>query len=243
MHYTLEIFEKFLKEIDLNQYRQRFTYIKTVEMDLPRNIQALDTIYEIYWDVKEGRNDKPLSFDEYYDYYYQKNKKEINEFWGKTGFGNNCDCFLNGLKARIYRTWASLITQIHAGYVAESVFGKDAIVEQSTILDHSGIDILIKYKNQDLKIQIKKESTRPEIARMHSAIKNDQGFYNIWYIVPKKEDYENPYYVVKSKAGQLREALKTFIKFDAINGTLDRLENGFVIFTSKEFEIIKSSID
>ncbi len=54
-------------------------------------------------------------------------------------------CFYKGLPARIYRTWASIITQIHAGYVAESVFGKNTVT-MSCEFDHKGADFQVRYK-------------------------------------------------------------------------------------------------
>ena len=104
--FSLDVFEKFLKSVDLDSYRRRFSKIKTVEMDLPKNIQALQTIYEQYWLNKDNLSE-PLCFDDYYDLYWKTHEKNILEFWKKTGFGEECDCFKKGLKARIYRTWAS----------------------------------------------------------------------------------------------------------------------------------------
>lgn len=242
MHYTKDKFEDFLKNIDLNEYRQLYSHIKTVEMDLPKDIQALDTIYDVYWNADFNVGDTPLSFDAFYDVYYNRCKVNINNFWAKTGFEKDCSCFPKGLKARIYRTWASLITQIHAGYVAEEVFGKDS-VEQSTALDHKGIDILVKYKDNEIKIQIKKESKRPEISRMYRAEASSDGYFYIWYVVPSQNYYENPYYKIKAKEGLLRECVKPFVKYNVENGTLDRLKNGFVIFNKKEFELIKKNFD
>ncbi len=242
MRYTLSAFEQFLKDIDLNAYRERFKNIKIVEMDLPKNIQALDTIYDLYWNEDPDGSESPLSFDEFYDEYYKRCQAYIEVFGTKCGFDDDCECFKKGLKARIYRTWASLITQIHAGYVAESVFGIGTI-KQGTDLDHKGIDILANYKDNEIKIQIKKDSKRPEISRMHKAISNDSGIYNIWYAVIDQKDYENPYYVIKSKAGQLRDKIKPFIKYNPETGTLDRYDNGFVVFTKREFELIKKEFD
>jgi len=240
MRYSHESFTNFLKTVSLDRYRTEYSKIKTVEMDLPRKIQALDSIYDIYWN-KGNNYQNPPSFDDYYNEYYKRHEMDIIAFWQSTGFGNDCNCFKTGLKARIYRTWASLITQIHAGYVAELVFGRDA-VEMGTDLDHKGIDFLVTYNGKQLKIQVKKESKRPEIARMHSAIIDSDGFYNIWYVVPSLHDYENPLYIVKAKEGLYRESVKSFIKYFPETGTLDRLENGFIVFTTREFEIIKNSI-
>ena len=67
-------------------------------------------------------------------------------------------------------------------------------------------------------------------------------YFYIWYVVPTKSDYENPYYKIKSKANQYRDCVKPFIKYNP-NGTLDRYDNGFVVFTAKEFELIKDSFN
>ena len=144
MRYTLSEFTNFLNTVRLAEYREKYSQIKIVEMDLPKNIQAIKFLYEVYWD-KENKFSKPLMFDEFYDYYYDSCKDKINEFWDKSGFDKECGCFQKGLKARIYRTWASLITQIHAGYVAESVFGEGSI-EMGAELDYKNVDILAKYK-------------------------------------------------------------------------------------------------
>lgn len=242
MRYTSEEFVDFLIQVNLSDYKDKYSKIKTVEMDLPRNIQALDTIYGVYWHKNLYTEYKtPLQFDAFYDVYFENCKENIMAFWYKSGFGNECDCFLRGLKSRIYRTWTSLITQIHAGYVAESVFGKGNVIMNSD-LDHKGIDMQINYCDKLINVQIKKVTKRPEIARMHSHDAKIGDVYNIWYVVPQDKDYENPYYKVKNRQGELRDSLKQFVKFNK-NGTLDRLENGFVIFNMKEFLNIKYEID
>ena len=71
-------------------------------------------------------------------------------------------CFSKGLPARIYRTWASIITQIHAGYVAESVFGEGTVV-MSGELDHQGADFQVKYRGKTLNYQVKKKSLGREV--------------------------------------------------------------------------------
>ena len=41
-----EKFDRFVKTINLEKYRLKYSHIKIVEMDLPINIQALKTIYK-----------------------------------------------------------------------------------------------------------------------------------------------------------------------------------------------------
>src|SRR3989344_736169 len=116
----LNQFEKFLQSVDLKGYREKYRHIKIVEMDLPKEIQAINMLYEVYWKKKRF-----LNFEAFYDEYLKEHNQEIDNFQEKTGMCKKC--FAKGLPARIYRTWASIITQIHAGYVAESVFGEGTV--------------------------------------------------------------------------------------------------------------------
>ena len=73
------------------------------------------------------------------------------------------ETFYRGLPAGIYRIWASLLTQIQAGYVAKSMYPK---VEMSADLDYKGVDIRIfidQKKAEYINIQIKKESVSREV--------------------------------------------------------------------------------
>lgn len=234
MKFSYDQITEFVKSINLDEYRKKYSKIKTVEMDLPKKIQALNTIYDIYW--KNIYNfDKPLSFDDYYKVYFNSCKNDIKEFWNNSGFGTDCDCFPRGLEARIYRTWASLLTQIHAGFVAEKFFG-DNTVTMGTDLDHKNIDMLINsLKYGEIKVQIKKETHRPEFARRQERNKDENGIFPIWYVVPNLKHYkEQPNYLVGSRKGELRDSLKEFTKFNK-DGTLEMLDNGFVIFTPEAF--------
>lgn len=233
--FSLEEFTNFLSDIDLTAFRERYALTKILERDLPRNIQALNTIYAEYWNNVANRK-HPLSFEEYYDnVYYRTLRNDIEYFWHEhSGFGTNCDCFKRGLRARIYRTWASLITQIHGGYVAESVFG-NGCVQMSADLDHSGIDFLITTNGHEIKIQVKKETARREIARMDDGRSKNTDIVYITYNVPPKSDFDAPKYKVGAKKGLLRNSLHNFVEFNK-NGTLKRLPNGFVVFTENAFK-------
>ncbi len=234
MKFSYDSFTSFLRQIDLAKYREKYSKTKIVEMDLPKNIQALQTIYEQYWQNKDD-NFAPISFEDYYKIYWTTHETDIKSFWAKSGFGLTCDCFPRGLEARIYRTWASLITQIHAGYVAERVFGKNT-VKMGTELDHKNVDILvIKPDATVIKIQIKKVTHRPEFARRQENQRQESDVKDIFYIVPSISDYETNYtYKVGANKGKIKNSLKDFKKFNP-KGTLERLENGFVIFTPEAF--------
>ena len=217
-------FDNFVKTINLEAYRLKYAHLKIVEMDLPKNIQALKTLYKYYWhDV--DLNNIP-DFDAYYELYYNEHRDDIEAFRIKTEMCS--DCFNKGLKARIYRTWASIITQIHAGYVAECVFGRNT-VEMNEDLDHQGKDFVITYNGKVLPIQVKKESKRPE-ARIQR--NSDNSTVTIRYCVPQRKDFESPRY---KKTNEIKPQMLDFCEFSE-EGILDRYDNGFVVFITKTFD-------
>jgi len=221
----IQKFDDFLKSVDLKSYRDKYRSIKIVEMDLPKEIQAINMLYKVYWDKK-----KFLSFEKF----YEEHRTDIDRFQEKTGMCKTC--FSKGLPARIYRTWASIITQIHAGYVAESVFGEGA-VSMSGELDHKGADFQVKYRGRILNYQVKKKSLGREVRQEKPKSKNQLPgeFVDIKYEVPSSDYFENP----KKKNGEYKLPYKRFKD----NKELNRLSNGFVVFTPYIFEQKKKEID
>jgi hypothetical protein len=232
MNERLNKFDNFVKTINLDGYRKKYSQIKIVEMDLPRNIQALKTIYKYYW--SDINIDNIPDFEKYYDLYYGELKDDIEQFRIKTEMCK--ECFNKGLKARIYRTWASIITQIHAGYVAEDVFGNSSI-DMNDELDHAGKDFVITYNSKTVPIQIKKESKRPESRILRQSSKNNGFIVNIKYCVPNANDFKNPRY---KKTNEIKPQMLDFIAFSQ-DGILDRYQNGFVVFTDKVFKDIQNT--
>jgi len=224
----LEKFSKFLKTVNLRAYRDKFRPTKIVEMDLPKNIQAISLLYKIYWDEK-----KFVNYDIFYKEYLLRLKTDLEIFRKKIQMCKKC--FYLGLPARIYRTWASIITQIHAGYVAEAVFGVGSVA-MSEELDHQGADFRVSYKGKNLNYQVKKETFSREVRKQKEAkVKLDGEFVDILYNVPSNDIFENP----RTKKGELRKPYKEFIK----NKNLERLPNGFVVFTPKIFKEKKKQLD
>lgn len=229
----LNKYNEFLKSVDLKNYREKYSAIKIVEMNLPKEIQAIELLYRIYWDKKEF-----CDFDIFYSIYEKEKKKKLISFQKKTGMCRKC--FKKGIKARTYRTWAGLITQIHAGYVAESVFGKNA-VRMSEILDHQDADIQILYKGFILNYDVKKEANSGVMGRGHKPKKPILGEkISIRYEVPNYETMLNP----RKKRGEGFK--KDFIIFKEKfldTKILDVFPNGFVVFTPAIFESKKNEID
>ena len=222
-------FDNFLQSVDLKAYREKYRSIKIVEMDLPKEVQAINMLYKVYWDQK-----KLLSFEYFYKEYLSSQKTEIESFRQKVTMCK--DCFYRGLPARIYRTWASIITQIHAGYVAESVFG-EGTVSMSGELDHKGADFQVKYLGKILNYQVKKKSLGREVRQEKLKSKDPLHgeFVDIKYEVPSSDYFENP----KKKDGEYKLPYKRFQD----NKELKRLPNGFVIFTPYAFEQKKKDMD
>lgn len=223
----LEKFDKFLQTVPLKDYRKKYSNIKIVEMDLPKEIQAINLLYKIYWEEK-----KFISFEKFYERYLEEKKELLKKFRKKTTMCQ--DCFVRGIEARIYRTWAGLITQIHGGYVAESVFG-EGTVSMSRELDSLGADIRVKYKNHILNYQVKKTSFSGVMSRvpLPRKKKNEGENIDIKYEVPTC--LSDP----KTKKGEFRLPYLRFLE-DKRTASFD---NGFVVFTAETFLSVKKEID
>lgn len=223
----LKQFDEFLKTVDLKGYRKKYSHIKIVEMDLKKDIQAINLLYKVYWDERNF-----ISFDDFYKRYLAEKKALTEKFRKKTTMCS--DCFKRGLKARIYRTWAGLVTQIHAGFVAESVFG-EGTVSMSEDLDHQGADIRVNYRGHFLNYQVKKTSHSGVMSRraLPRANKLKGEPIDIKYEVPTC--LSDP----KTKKGEFRKPYLRFLEDERTKA----FDNGFVIFTPLIFEIKKKEID
>lgn len=221
-------FEKFLQSVDLIGYREKYRPIKIVEMDLPKEIQAIEMLYKVYWDKK-----KFIDYEDFYKEYLNTYKSDIESFRRKITMCKSC--FYRGLPARIYRTWASIITQIHAGYVAESIFG-DGTVAMSAELDHQGADFQIKYRGKILNYQVKKQSFSREVRQGKQTKTPIVGeFIDIKYEVPSDDYFKNP----RKKDGDYKLPYLRFTQ----NKELQRFPNGFVVFIPYAFINKKKEID
>ena len=221
----LNDFNSFLSGIDLDEYREQYSKIKLVELDLPREIQALPAIYEQYWDKQENW----LLYDDFYEEYKTPIIDSIEQFIVDTRFSR--ETFELGLPARIYRTWASLITQIQGGYVCGELYGYDNI-QMSPELDWQGIDFRIISGNKFADIQVKKQTysaggltglTRE--ARYNTKKIRGGEVNTVEYEVAPPNRY--------LKDGSMSKPFTTWTaRYD---GLLSLLDNGFVIFENGMF--------
>ena len=223
----IEEFDKFLKTVPLKDYRKKYSSIKIVEMDLPKEIQAINLLYKVYWEEKQF-----ISFEIFYKRYLEEKKELLEKFRNKTTMCK--DCFVRGIEARTYRTWAGLITQIHGGYVAESVFGKGT-VSMSRKLDSLGADIRVKYKNHILNYQVKKTSFSGVMSRVPLPRKKKAEGENIDIKYEVPTCLSDP----KTKKGEFRVPYLRFLE----DKRTASFENGFVVFTPETFLPKKKEID
>jgi hypothetical protein len=196
-------------------------------MVLPKDIQAIELLYKVYWEEK-----KFITFEKFYKRYTKEKRDLLEKFRKKTTMCE--DCFYRGIEARIYRTWAGLITQIHGGYVAEYVFG-EGTVSMSRELDSLGADIRVNYKNRVLNYQVKKTSFSGVMSRvpLPRKKKNDGENIDIKYEVPNC--LSDP----KTKKGEFRLPYLRFLK----DKRTKAFDNGFVVFTPETFLPKKKEID
>lgn len=224
MKTDLERFEDFLANIDLSEYRARYGRIKIVEQDMPQQVQALAILYQEYWDK---RADWP-NFLEFFEVYSTNLEKPLEEWRLATGYVCSLDSecreiFCRGLEARIYRTWASILTQIQGAYVAESIYGRGN-VSMSVREDRQGKDLVIHHNGQEIPIQIKK-------APYGRALRSVG-----W---GKNEEFIEVFYEVISQ-GPLTPTGRKCIPYERWakkwSDRLKRLDNGFIVFRRPMFE-------
>jgi len=229
-------FRDFLSSIPLDKYRNELKDVKWVEQDLPREILPLLSIFRYYWEER-----KFLDFDKWFDEFWEEintrpeSRRALEEFkryhFNKALEEN--DWFKKGFKARMYRTWVSVLTQLDFCYMFEYICakkGKNLQLECNAELDAKGIDARVK----DIDFQIAKISQRKE-ARTVSRKKR---VITIPYAVFNVEEFEKRLGSsrVKDKAGY-EKSLKSFYKY------FTRLQNGFVVFHENYLNPIIDNID
>lgn len=215
----LDQFESFLTSINLRGYRAKYSHIKLVELDLPREIQPLKHIYDFYWQRKQDF----FRYEDFYEKYCCFLQRPLEKFRKKAEFSE--DTFYRGLPARMYRTWASLLTQIQAGYLLETLYGEGSVT-MAAELDWKGIDIQLRYKEKFCFIQIKKESLSREVRAPRPITKRKQRITEVIYEVPGCE----PQTPTGRESRPFQRWKKKWEK------KLKRLDNGFIVFLPDMFK-------
>ena len=222
MKTDLERFEDFLAGIDLESYRSQYRRIKIVELDMPRNVQALAAMYAEYW---QRRGNWP-DYHAFYETYADGLAAELEAWRIDAQFSS--ETFYRGLPARIYRTWASLLTQIQGAYVAETIYGAGN-VSMSVNEDWRGKDMVIDLGDPGrLPVQIKKRSERAEAQRSPAGRgRNRRRYILVEYAVPSAAPL--------TKAGRPSKPYTDWQKEWC--DRLKRLDNGFIVFRPPMFRL------
>ena len=232
----LERFRRFLESIPLEKYREELKTIKWVEQDLPREILPLESIFKYYWEKKEF-----LSFEDWFEDFWSEinisqEKKEALEGFKRYFFDRGLDendWFKKGFKARMYRTWISLLTQLDFCYVFEHVASKKKLnlsLVCNAELDAKGIDAMVN----DIGFQIAKISERKEARAGKTRRKILPIPYAVYNLDKINRKISNPR--TRNKAKYIK-MLEVFYKYFSV------LKNGFVVFREDYVERIVDNIN
>lgn len=222
---THKRYEDFLGGIDLQALRKKYQRIKIVELDMPKNVQALECLYAEYWVRRSSWPD----YERFYKTYAKSLETELEMWRRECGFSK--ETFNRGLPARIYRTWASLLTQIHGAYVAETIYGRGR-VHMGVNADHMGKDMVIDLGMDygRMPIQIKKKSQRSDMPNRRPPRNK---YIQVVYAVPPTDRFKR----------DGKTPRKPYLDWKREYGPyLELLDNGFVIFKREQF-VLKKLLD
>jgi len=234
---NLHSYRQFLETIPLDWYRSQLKDVKWVEQDLyPEIVKVvLGSIFKNYWESKNF-----MDFETWFDQLWEElNKEKILKRFTKYYFNledvKENEWFKLGFKARMYRTWISMLTQLDFCYAFDYAcekIGKKVKKEANVELDMKGVDLKVgKIDFQVAKISERKEA-RPGRQRGNKI--------NIPYPVFNLKEYER-----KSKSLRVsyenrkkyQNILKAFYKYYLV------LNNGFVVFGDNFVEGIVKNLD
>ena len=206
MKQTILKYEDFLRTLVLYPSLWK---VKNVEMDLKGNLNPSNELDALFFN-----QNKWVGFQEFFSYYLNKHREKLIELCGE----GSRDEFKLGLRARLYRTQFSILTEYHAYFVACLMFGS-CNVKRSLYLDRSGVDFQIIYNYNK---------------------------YNIHIFIDTERAWE--YRRVKSKFKQSEKIEGTHINFpySIQRGNINSvsfLPNRFGIFQKSYFDYLKNEID
>ena len=106
MKQTILKYEDFLRTLVLYPSLWK---VKNVEMDLKGNLNPSNELDDLFFN-----QNKWVGFQEFFSYYLNKHREKLIELCGE----GSRDEFKLGLRARLYRTQFSILTEYHAYFVA-----------------------------------------------------------------------------------------------------------------------------
>lgn len=208
--------------------------IKWVEQDLPKEMLPLASIFRYYWDDRCF-----LNFDEWFEIFWEelstnlRSKEALKRFKKYYFDKDNNGWFKRGFKARMYRTWVSVLTQLDFCYMFEYICAKESKnlrLECNAELDAKGIDA----KVNNIGFQVAKISQRKEARTVGGKKRVITVPYDVFNIEEFNRRIGSPR--VKDKSGY-KKALESFDKYFIL------LKNGFVVFKEEYLRQIIGNVD
>lgn len=228
-------YREFLETIPLDKYREELKDIKWVEQDLPKEMLPQASIFHYYWNKRIFFN-----FEKWVESFWKginthpESKEALKKFKKYYFDKNNDGWFRKGFKARMYRTWISVLTQLDFCYMFEylsATEGKNLHLEANAELDvKKGIDARVK----NIGFQIAKRSQRKESRTAGGKKRVVTIPYVVWDPDKLKEKIKNPRTRIKDTYQKMLNSFENyFIK----------LPNGFVVFNENYLKPIIDNID
>lgn len=220
-----QTYDNFSMNLDLDKYSHLRT-IKTVEQDLPKDLNPLEIYYDYYWFKYYF-----IDYDEIFAVYWSKKlNPHIYEFIKKYFYGCSLQFVEEGFKARLYRIWMSLLTQFHFLYLWNYLFDDKLYTNHE--IDMMGIDAILKYEDKKLGLQIKKISYRREASSRRFTRRISKivdSIIEIPYVVIDLDEYRR-----KIMSPRVKEENKAKYQalLDFFSSNLIKYDNGFVVFKS-----------
>lgn len=217
----LEKFEKFLGGIPLDWYREELMTVKTVEQNLSKELNPLPFIYKYYW-IPQNPSNFP-SYEDFFTQWWEEHLNPLDDFISKYLWGCSYQFVKLGFKARIYRTFISVLTQFHFAYTWLAHCKQP--LEASAELDMKGIDALVKFQDAEVALQVKKQTYRSEARGAGRFAKR----------APQAQlTVEVPYTLIrgsmKKRTGKQEEKKEHKLLRNLAKDFQNWLPNGFVVF-------------
>ncbi len=229
-------FERFLASVPLERYRNELLQVKTIEQDLPPELNPLPAIYNAFW-VEE-----PRSFPDYevfFERWWQDHLEPLDGFIRKYFWGCSHEFVFLGFKARLYRTLISVLTQFHFAYMWRAYC--DLPLESSAELDMKGIDGLTRCKGATVALQVKKETYRAEARRGgRFAFRRRYADWavEIPYTITSRDELQR--ILGRSRRPETRERYELLLML--AERWQRSLENGFVVFQQEYPRLVERLI-
>ncbi len=232
----LSVFEQFLASIPLDRYRNELLQVKTVEQDLPPDLNPLPAIYDAFW-VGELR---PFpEYEVFFERWWQDHLKPLDGFIRKYFWGCSHEFVFLGFKARLYRTLISVLTQFHFAYTWLAYC--DLPLESSAELDIKGIDGLVCCEGVTAALQVKKETYRAEArgtGRFARRRRYADWAVEIPYTITPRDELQRA--LERSRKPDSRE------RYELLLTLAERwqrsLDNGFVVFQQEYPRLVERLI-